>query len=343
MMPDRKLRKILFVHLGALGDFLLALPVIAAYRKPGGETEIDICASAGIRQLALGWGIFTGEIDPERNDFHRLFLPEVSLPGDQAGIFSRYDLVITTSANPELTANLRSLVSRVLCPEKPGSSPSRHLQDVYLDCLLLPGLRAERKMVEPTLLPPETWTSRGREILKPQKPGRTLIIHPGSGGKIKCWPLSSYLELAERASRIGLFPCFLLGPAEKERPEIADLKNSTRFPVLSDLSLVDTAAVLAQAGIYVGNDSGATHLAAVLGIPVVAIFGPSDPERFGPRGSSVRIMYLDYECSPCHPRDREGSLSECGINRACLGEIKPEMVAREIEKLRIVECGMRNI
>jgi ADP-heptose:LPS heptosyltransferase len=54
-------------------------------------------------------------------------------------------------------------------------------------------------------------------------------------------------------------------------------------------------------------------------------------------------MYLDYECSPCHPRDREGFLSECGINRACLGEIKPEMVAREIEKLRIVECGMRNI
>ena len=166
--------------------------------------------------------------------------------------------------------------------------------------------------------------------------------NPGSGGKIKCWPGSCYLELAEQAFRIGLTPFFLLGPVEKENPEFANLMGSTRFPVLSGLTLVETAAVLANAKLYVGNDSGITHLAATLGRPVIAIFGPSTPERFGPRGRSVKIIYLDYECSPCHPGDKETPRPECRKNRACLEEIKPEMVVREIGKLLNAECGMRN-
>lgn len=321
-----KPRKILFVHLGALGDFLLALPAMAAYQKLENRPEIHVCAGAGIRRLALAGGGFLGEVDPEGEGFHRLFSLGAALPETPARIISRFDLVITTSANQDLLANLRRLVPVVLSPGKPDPLSRRHLHDEYLGTLLLPGMKPEIGLIENTFSLPATLVSRGREFLKSGPPGRALIIHPGSGGAIKCWPLSYYLDLAARASQAGLNPFFLLGPAERENPEFANLSGSG-FPVLSGLTLVETAAVLANAEIYVGNDAGITHLAAAMGRPVIAIFGPSDPGRFGPRGRSVKIISLNYECSPCHPRNPQSPAPECPKNRACLLEIKPEMVA----------------
>ncbi len=328
-----KLRKILFIHLGALGDFLLAFPAVVAYQKSESRLETYICAGAEIRRLALAGGKFQGEVDPEGEGFHRLFNPGAALPENLEKVLAQFDLVITTSSSPDLVDNLRRLVPMVLAPGKRETSSRRHLQDEYLETLLLPGVEAEKNQSENCFSLPETWISRGRELLSIREPGRSLIIHPGSGGKIKCWPGSYYLELAEQAFRIGLTPFFLLGPVEKENPEFANLMGSTRFPVLSGLTLVETAAVLANAKLYVGNDSGITHLAATLGRPVIAIFGPSAPERFGPRGRSVKIIYLDYECSPCHPGDKETPRPECRKNRACLEEIKPEMIVKEIAKL----------
>ena len=320
-------RKILFIHLGALGDFLLALPAVSAGQNPENRPETHICAGADIRRLALAGGKFQGEVDPEGEGFQRLFIPGAALPEKLEKVLSRFDLVITTSSNPDLIGNLRRFVPMVLSPGKPETSPRRHLQDDYLETLLIPGLRPEKSLIENPFSLPEAWVSRGRELLKSRATERALIIHPGSGGMIKCWPLAGYLELAELAFRIGLSPFFLLGPVEKEMPEFADLPGSTRFPVFSGLTLVETAAVLANAKLYVGNDSGITHLAAALGRPVIAIFGPSDPGRFGPRGKSVKIIYLDYECSPCHPINKDGPGPECLKNRACLEEIKPEMIA----------------
>ncbi|MDD5223189.1 MAG: glycosyltransferase family 9 protein [bacterium] len=320
-----KPRKILFVHLGALGDFLLALPALVAYQEPENRPELHICAGGDIRRLALAGGRFQGEVDPEGEGFQRLFSPGAALPESLARILSRFDLVITTSANQDLLANLRRLVPAVLSPGKPDPLSRRHLHDEYLGALLLPGMKPEISLVENSFSLPEALAGRGRELLKSGPRGRALIIHPGSGGAIKCWPLTYYLDLAARASRMGLPPFFLLGPAEKENPEFANLSGSG-FSVLSGLTLVETAAVLANAKIYVGNDSGITHLAAAMGRPVIAIFGPSDPGRFGPRGRLVKIISLNYECSPCHPRNPQSPAPECRKKRACLLEIKPEAV-----------------
>jgi ADP-heptose:LPS heptosyltransferase len=333
---SNKPRRILFVHLGALGDFLLALPAVVAYQKLENRPEIHLCAGADIRRLALAGGKFQGEVDPEGEGFHRLFAPGAALPENLARVLSRFDLVITTSTSPDLIANLRRFVPVVLSPGKPDHLSRRHLHDEYLGTLLLPGMKPEISLIENSFSLPEILVSRSREFLKFGAQGSALIIHPGSGGAIKCWPHSYYLDLAARAFKIGMFPFFLLGPVEKENPDFANLPGAG-FPVLSGLTLVETAAVLANAKIYVGNDSGITHLAAAMGRPVIAIFGPSDPERFGPRGRAVKIISLNYECSPCHPRDPKSPAQECRTNRACLLEIKPEMVAGEIIKLRIAE------
>ena len=102
------------------------------------------------------------------------------------------------------------------------------------------------------------------------------IIHPFSGSRKKCWPLERFRDLAHRlAGRMPVAWC--AGPED-------DLSPAVRFADLYEL-----AGWLASARIYIGNDSGPTHLAAAVGTPVVALFGPSDPAVWAPRGSQVAL------------------------------------------------------
>jgi len=107
----------------------------------------------------------------------------------------------------------------------------------------------------------------------------SAVIHPFSGGARKNWPLEKYHELARRMT-ISVEWC--AGPQEP-------LDGAVRFDNLYEL-----ACWLACARVYIGNDSGVTHLAAAAGAPVVAIFGPTDPMVWGPRGN-VRVIHRPLE------------------------------------------------
>ena len=110
---------------------------------------------------------------------------------------------------------------------------------------------------------------------RPTERGDFIAIHPFSGSARKNWPLERYRELAQR---LPLPVQWCAGPEEA-------LDNSVRMENLWDL-----ACWLSSARAYVGNDSGITHLAAAAGTPVVAIFGPTDPGLWAPRGQCVRVI-----------------------------------------------------
>jgi len=123
-------------------------------------------------------------------------------------------------------------------------------------------------------LPPAVAIPR---IQCPAVPRRFAVIHPFSGSARKIWPLERYAQVAERlSSQMPVEWC--AGPSE-------ELANARRFDDLYEL-----ACWLARARRYVGNDSGITHLAAAVGTPVVALFGPTDPRMWAPRGPAVRIV-----------------------------------------------------
>ena len=109
----------------------------------------------------------------------------------------------------------------------------------------------------------------------PVERGDFAVIHPFSGSPRKNWPLPRFRELAQR---LPLEVRWCAGPDET-------LDNAVRKENLWDLAMW-----LASARIYIGNDSGITHLAAAVGTPVVAIFGPTDPALWAPRGDHVRIV-----------------------------------------------------
>jgi hypothetical protein len=103
----------------------------------------------------------------------------------------------------------------------------------------------------------------------------SVVIHPFSGSPRKNWPLASFEEVARR---LPLPVEWTAGPEEA-------LDRATRFENLFDL-----ARWLAGAALYIGNDSGITHLAAAVGVPVVALFGPTSPDIWAPRGANVRVL-----------------------------------------------------
>jgi heptosyltransferase III len=103
----------------------------------------------------------------------------------------------------------------------------------------------------------------------------TVVIHPFSGSPRKNWPLAAFEEVARRLS---LPVEWTAGPEEI-------LPGAVRFE-----SLLDLARWLTGAQLYIGNDSGITHLAAAAGVPVIALFGPTSPEVWAPRGGNVTVL-----------------------------------------------------
>ncbi|HEY7305140.1 MAG TPA: glycosyltransferase family 9 protein [Bryobacteraceae bacterium] len=112
--------------------------------------------------------------------------------------------------------------------------------------------------------------------VEPVSQRETVIIHPFSGSTRKNWPLASYLELSKR---LPLKTDWVCGPEEQ-------FPDAVRFENLADL-----AVWIAGARLYIGNDSGITHLAAAAGVPVIAIFGPSSPKTWAPRGENVTVLH----------------------------------------------------
>jgi heptosyltransferase III len=111
---------------------------------------------------------------------------------------------------------------------------------------------------------------------------RFAVIHPFSGSPRKNWPLEKFRAVARGLERtLAVYWC--------SGPEDPPLENAVRIDDLYEL-----ACWLSRAALYIGNDSGITHLAAAAGTPVLALFGPTDPEIWGPRGPNVRIAAYSH-------------------------------------------------
>ena len=116
------------------------------------------------------------------------------------------------------------------------------------------------------------------------------MIHPGSGSRHKCVTPAVLLPVLEGLEAEGMQPLLLDGPADHEMVQRL-LIHMARHPILvSGLSIRLLAGVLSQVDLFLGHDSGVTHLAALLGTPTVALFGPTEPARWAPRGRAVTVI-----------------------------------------------------
>ena len=140
---------------------------------------------------------------------------------------------------------------------------------------------------------PQAWRRDARvELDRLGVTGRPMVIHPGAGSPAKCWPLERFVELARRLAPSPPGVVFVVGPAEVDwwGGDRIGRELGSHFPLLIAPPLERLAGLLAEAAVFVGNDSGPSHLAAAVGPPTIALFGPTSPTHFAPRGASVRVV-----------------------------------------------------
>ena len=176
---------------------------------------------------------------------------------------------------------------------------------------------------------------------------RIIAIHPGASTfknhAAKRWPETSYAELINRISGELEGCTFILfgGPEEEAlKGKIMSLVNNPKNVLSTDkLSIREAAALMERCNLFVGNDAGPMHMAAALGIPSVAVFGPTNPVWVGPWRVRHRIVRLGLPCSPCFRYSPTPMVCQAKADYACIREIGTEPVLKAC--LELLD-GMKN-
>jgi heptosyltransferase I len=131
--------------------------------------------------------------------------------------------------------------------------------------------------------------ARANKILKECGLDHFAIINPGAGWGAKCWPAESYAAVARGLCKFGLRSVINFGPAEEQLAKEVE-SASAGAAIALPCSIAELIAITKHAHIFVGGDTGPMHLAAALGVPVVGIFGPTDPARNGPFATPAIVL-----------------------------------------------------
>ena len=305
------------LHSGALGDLVLTIQL--ALRLPGvGQTgglrvisrtnpgDLTGCRPSIVRQSSEGLGLhwLFGDHDdpaPERlTNVVRGARALSALGGVHTIVHHRLE-------------SLEPVVLYSIDP-RPRDGVRRHITQQWQTQLEAQGLLVPKcvhqRPKQRGLGVPDTLRERGRRLLDDALGAtsshagsirseachaRVAVIHPGSGGRAKCWALAGFVEVARQLRDMeNLAVCFILGPTELEQwPAGSRAALEGEFAVLACTSAKDLGALLSGARLYVGNDSGPTHLAALLGTPTIGVFGATDASVWRLLGSHVREVIGD--------------------------------------------------
>lgn len=301
----------LLIKPGALGDTILALPLVRALRLAGGE--VHVMGRPEYWAVALQDGCASRALSLDLLDLAPLFDDGREIPADLAAFLRNYDRVIAfwqTGAQAFERGLRRAGVrdARVAAPfPEPGGL---HAADHLLSAV--PGL--PRVDPVPRFIASEQDRRAAAAMLHPPY----VVIHPSSGSPKKNW--RRFAELLDPLSRaLKMRVVVPLGPAETGGLDaftdaFTDRTFQTDPAIVHEPPVRTLGALLAEAAVYVGNDSGVTHLAAAAGAPVVAIFGPTDPARWGPRGEPVRVLQArDAEMQTPEPEEALAAAREIAI------------------------------
>lgn len=266
----------LALHFGALGDFVISWPALGHLAAAAGDAGLHLIGQPAWGRLVLAPARV---LDRESARFAPLFSPDPHPELDtwlagfgRAAVFAR-------RPDPVLLAHLGACIPQVWAiPTRPADGETRPAATVQKDALAAHGL------------PPAP--ALALRLPAPQRPGPPVIA-PGSGGRAKRLSPELTAGLAGRLAGEGHPPLIVLGPAEGPayRDELgrALAGAGAAHAMLADASIAEVAAALLAAPVYIGADSGVSHLAAAAGARCLVAFGPSDPAVWAPRGERAAV------------------------------------------------------
>jgi lipopolysaccharide heptosyltransferase II len=331
-LPD--IKKILVINLGGIGDLLLSSPALEALKRRFPQARYDILATECASELLQGRALFDTFYFYKKGPIHRLRLFYLLRK-------NRYDLAV----------NMRTMVSRVsalkmfflfrFLAAKVSAGRDTQKRGWFFDVKIpesWPGDKGEMEYdIEMVSALGATVFDRNINISISQESyqavsillergninadDRLIGIHPG-GESSRRWPAESFCRVIAGISKSGEFK-FVITGGKQESGLARQLASVPGEPVLNlagKLNLNELAALISRCSLYISNDTGPMHIAAVLKTPLVALFGPGSLRRFDPRNifSQAAVLYQKAVCAPCNKMT-------CSTMR-CLKVIQPQAV-----------------
>ncbi|MEP6956897.1 MAG: glycosyltransferase family 9 protein, partial [Chthoniobacterales bacterium] len=281
------MKRLLVIRGGAIGDFVLTLPAIRLLRDAWPGARLEILGNKHIVVLAENRFYADAARSIEYGPLASFFAKGAELPEELCQYFGSFDLIVSYLFDPDgiFEANLRR------CGEmRIAVGPSKlDLQEHAARQLAAPmaALGYKLQSASAQLFLQEADHAAAAALL-PATATRLLAIHPGSGSASKNWPLENWIALGQQLSRDTHI---VVVAGEADRSQMTRLKNAwADLPVsyVVHQSLPVVAAVLARCGMFIGHDSGISHIAAAIGTPCVLLFGPTDPRVWAPSNKNVR-------------------------------------------------------
>ena len=328
-------RRILLLRLERVGDLVMVLEAIAMVRSMAPDSAIDLVVGTWNRTLA---GVIPG-VNVETVDVPWMARQGRGLSWTElvrrARAWRRKDYDLAINFEPDIRSNLLlalsgarrrvgfvsggggAVLTEAIAPD-PRAHIAENARTLVARAFDTTGLKPRSTNAGPAVAQgfspvrspvklniPDDARSRAAKLLATLSAGAPLLgIQPAAGRRIKEWDPVRFAEVGAELARTRGMAVVLIG-SESDRPVVDAVRAAwpSGVPVSllpADIDLVLLAAVLERLTLFITGDTGPMHLAAAVGTPVLAIFGPSLPSRYAPLSSRSKVVRIDIHCSPCN-------------------------------------------
>ncbi len=357
-MGSEEKKRILVLRYRFIGDTILTVPFLRNLRRAEPDAYIAWVVAPGSSEVIQGipyvdeliyWDPVT--IHADSRGMHRTLGDKWSfIKGLRAKRFDKV-YVLKRSLSSAIIARLTG------APERVGFStegrgflltkrvPYRHDRHEVLNFLDV--LRADNVAVVEDHL--EAWLTEEEKSFADDflqrsgiKPGERIVaIHPFTANPPRAWNLDNFIELANKLQQKYSVRILVFGGKRDTAAIERLLGNIAPRPIVAigNTTIRESMAILSRCCLLVCNDSGIMHLAAALRIPLVALFGPQSPVKFGPWGDKCRVIYRSFPCSPCEQRFFQECKPSDRLSPECMETICVGEVLEEIDRLEKIAEG----
>ena len=354
------LSRILVIKLADIGDVLTATPALRALRESYPQATIDLLLTHHTRAVMQHSRLVNNLIP---SDNFRFFSPREALKPHllKEGLLvlgqvrrRGYDAVavlhhLTTRSGAMKYATIaRVSGARIIAGLDPGGRRARFLThavpdlgfggcheiDYWLQVVNLLGASGDKREMELAVSDADrAWAELMLTVSVPaQQP--LVVVHPGSGGfsTARRWPAHNFARVADSLAENGA-QIILVGTEGDGAEAVKAALQTTPFDLTGQTTLHQLAALLHKADLFIGGDSGVTHVAAASSVPLVAIFGPTNATAWGPDGPTRMVLQAEIPCAPCAYVEHQVGLRFGCEARTCLKLVTPDQVLAVANRL----------
>lgn len=330
--PPGRPRRLLLIRPGGIGDAVLLVPAIRAFKEAFPDSEVTVLAERR-----------NGSVFDLCPDVAQTLLYD--RPGELlTAMRRRFDVVIDTEQWHRLSAIVARLIPSDLKIGFATNERSRLFNHGIPYChedyeavsflrLLEPLGIKHRKVKSSFLNVPERCAERAETALESLKGQPFVTLFPGASIPERRWGVEKFHRLTKYLNNQGL-PIVVVGGGQDREAGEDILAGCRGLNLAGKTSLTETAAVLQLSRLLVSGDSGVLHLAVGLDVPTVSLFGPGIAAKWAPRGEKHAVLNKNFPCSPC---TRFGYTPPCPEGGRCIQEITVDEVAEAVRGVLNVE------